>query len=101
MMVGNNSKYLHCQDMEQFAKICVHLEEVDLSGQVEIGHEGWDIFFQKLFENHASKLKNLKLKSCKVKSEALNQLKFGHPGLKLEHDCSLDSASISGRKWCC
>ena len=101
MVVGNNAKYLHCQDMEQFAKICVHLEEVDLSGQVEIGHEGWDIFFEKLKEIQNSKLKNLNLKSCKVKSEGLNHLKFAHPGLKLEHDCSLDSTSISGGKWCC
>lgn len=101
MVVGNNAKYLHCQDMEQFAKICVHLEEVDLSGQVEIGHEGWDIFFEKLKEIQNSKLKNLNLKSCKVKSEGLNYLKFAHPGLKLEHDCSLDSTSISGGKWCC
>ena len=98
MKIGYDAKYLHCQDMDQFAQVCGHLEDVDLSGQVEIGHEGWEIFFGKLDENPDFKLKNLKLKNCRVDSEAFKSLISAHPGLKLDHD---DSASTSKQKCFC
>ena len=82
-----SSRFLHENAMENFSQVLLMVEEVDLSGQTEIGQEGWETLIQSLKTNaHKVKLKSLKLVNCKVKSDVLSELKFVLPGLKLEHE---------------
>ena len=69
----NTNVYLHSSVMAELTKIILKVEEVNLSGQQEIGHEGWKILCETAAEEIDSgsmvKLKTLKLDGCKIKPE--------------------------------
>ena len=66
-------KYIHSNGMEHLSYILPYLEEVDLSGQFEVGPEGWAYLAEGLKIAHekgkAIKLKLLKLEACKIREE--------------------------------
>ena len=75
------AKLLHVGGMEQLAPVLLHLEEVDLSGQHEIGADGWTalvngvrVAHDKLPANANAKLKGLVLAKCRIKGESKNML---------------------------
>ncbi len=85
------------------------MEEVDLSGQQEVGAEGWTVFANVLLLAHEKasfpiKLRSLKLASCKIKKETREMLEdtFAkcHSSTKLEFGKE-DDSSKSGKRWFC
>ena len=66
-------KYIHPVGMEHLSYVLPYLEEVDLSGQNEVGQEGWAHLADGLKTAHergkAIKLRVLKLEGCKIKEE--------------------------------
>ena len=93
---SGSSKYLHASGMEHLAYVLPHLEEVDLSGQHEVGTEGWATLAAglrlALEKNQIIKLRALKLASCKIKEETKKMLEDTahncNPSLKIDfgHD---------------
>ena len=68
-----NSFLLHPAGMEHLAKVLPRLEEADLSGQCEIGFEGWAFFIKSLQQTQEQGLKinlrKLTLRCCKMKED--------------------------------
>ena len=65
---------LHSTGMDHLSKIIPRLEEVDLSGQCEVGPDGWASFcsaLQLAFEKDPSmvKLERITLKGCNIKGD--------------------------------
>ncbi len=116
-----SSKFLHAPAMEHLGHIilrCVwwawiagsvndidyliyRLEEVDLSGQQEVGADGWTVMANVVLLAHDKgnfqiKLKSLKLASCKIKNETKEMLEdtFAkcHSSSRLDFGLEVDSS---------
>jgi hypothetical protein len=107
-----SSRYVHAPAMKQLAHIILKLEEVNLSGQHEIGADGWSVLANivrlEVENGTVSRLKVLKLVNCKIKKETREMLedvfaKSLHPCPKLDfggHDMT-DSGQKSCFCCCC
>ena len=62
--------------MEKLTPVILQIKEVDLSGQQEIGVEGWTIFMEQCLISISAerKLESLKLANCKIKDDVKDQL---------------------------
>lgn len=75
-----SGRFLHWQAMEQLGGVLPYLEEADLSGQVEMGAEGWTALGNALKMGMAPNndktmtLKKLVLAQCKVREMSKNML---------------------------
>ena len=94
--------------MQHLSKVLPRLEEADLSGQYEIGLDGWGFFIQSLKqcqdEGIQVKLKTLRLRHCKMKEETKSLLIDGtniyHSTLEIDFGQEVDDMSEKARsKW--
>ena len=100
-----NNLLLHPLGMEHLSKVLPRLEEADLSGQCEIGIEGWGFFIQSLKQAREQgikiNLKKLTLRCCKMKEETKSVLLEGtniyHSNLEICFGEELDNAASKGR----
>ena len=100
-----NNLLLHPTGMQHLSKILPRLEEVDLSGQCDIGLDGWGFFIQSLKQckeqGISLKLKKLRLRGCKMKEETKSLLLEGtsiyHSNLEIDFGEEVDDVVEKGR----
>ena len=100
-----NNLLLHPAGMQHLSKVLPRLEEADLSGQYEIGLDGWGFFIQSLKqcqdEGIEIKLKKLSLRCCKMKEETKSLLIDGtniyHSTLEIDFGEEADDTSEKAR----
>ena len=102
-------KYIHPQGMEHLSHVLPYLEEVDLSGQFEVGIEGWIYLAEGLKSAHekgkAIKLRMLKLEGCKIKEDARLMLEDAvtktQPTMKIDFGPIDVADAAKKRAFCC
>ena len=100
-----NTMLLHPTGMQHLSKVLPRLEEADLSGQCELGLDGWGYFIQSLKQHKEQgiphKLKKLSLRCCKFKEETKSRLVEGiniyHPHLEIDFGDEQENVSDKGR----
>ena len=96
---------LHPAGMQHLSKILPRLEEADLSGQCDIGLDGWGFFIQSLKQCQEQgitlKLKKLRLRGCRMKEETKALLTEGaniyHSNLEIDFGEEVDDVIEKGR----
>jgi hypothetical protein len=95
--------------MEHLGQVLPFLEEVDLSGQSEVGTEGWIYLADGLKSAHekgkAIKLRHLKLEGCKIKEDARLMLEDAvtktQPTMRVDFGPIDDIDLAKKRVFCC
>lgn len=96
---------LHPAGMQHLSKILPRLEEADLSGQCDIGLDGWGFFIQSLKQCQEQgitlKLKKLRLRGCRMKEETKALLTEGvniyHSNMEIDFGEEVDDVIEKGR----
>ena len=96
---------LHPGGMQHLSKILPRLEEADLSGQCDIGLDGWGFFIQSLKQCQEQginlKIKKLRLRGCRMKEETKSFLLEGtniyHPSIEIDFGEDVDDVVEKGR----
>ena len=91
--------------MQHLSKILPRIEEADLSGQCDIGLDGWGFFIQSLKQCQEQginlKLKKLRLRGCRMKEETKALLLEGtniyHSSLEIDFGDEVDEVVEKGR----
>ena len=101
-------KYIHPVGMEHLSHVLPYLEEVDLSGQSEVGPEGWAHLAAGLTTAHergkAINLRLLKLEGCKIREETRMMLEDAvsknQPSMRVDFG-RLDEVDNGKKGVCC
>ena len=113
-MIGLATKNIHVPAMEHLTHLALKMEEVDFSGQHDIGIEGWHVFADitnKTLEEtpNCVKLKSIKFKACRIKADTrellIDTFERHHnvisvPKLEFGQD-SFDESDRKGKSYLC
>ena len=102
-------KYIHTQGMDHLSQVLPLLEEADLSGQSEVGTEGWIYLAEGLKAAHEKnkpiKLRTLKLEGCKIKDDVKQMLEDTaaktQPNLRIDFGPIDVADAAKKRAFCC